>query len=463
MADTYWGASPEILTVSASPPPTTTGFTVSNATNLLPTTVDHPGQYILVKVAGVHQRAQIQSIVGNAITLTAPLSGVPDTPGEVVNSRELIAKDKLNSQAVFHAADATDLKTVNTTRAKDNLKYYIPNVGMYRFSSSSTATGDDYRVITPTAGPGRFLLDLPSNLNPIITQNSHGFVLGTPVRQNGSTWVAAQGTSMSGCQGVWIVTERTTNTFRVAQIGRVTIAATTAGALSTALVAGDLLYLSKTAGAVTTVKPIGDNSAPLGFHLPLFVVESVSGGQAVIHILGQGYPTIDEILADYYLVSGTTNTVTFSNLDIASHGERYLFSGEMFCSGAESVLFRPNGNSGSSYNTRTTTEPDIPGGSSTNVTNSLATGQVGTQFCVSTASSQPNAFEIDLRRYGSASFSGYLMEFSTWEAGGAHTIRRRSGVSQYPSTTGNITSCVFQNTGSGLTAGTRIRLLRGSK
>lgn len=160
MADSYWGASPELLTVSVSPSPTATGFTVSSAANLVAATVDHPGQFILVKVAGVHQRAQIQSIIGNAITLVSPLSGAPDTPGEVVNSRELIGKASLNNSAVFNASSVADLKTVNTTQARSGLKYQIAGIGLYQLNKGSAATADDYTVIAPTTGDGRWILQV---------------------------------------------------------------------------------------------------------------------------------------------------------------------------------------------------------------------------------------------------------------------------------------------------------------
>lgn len=151
MATEYWG-TPELLTVSASPTPTSTQFTVSSAGNLL------VKQYILVKVSGAFQRAQITAIAGNALTV-AGLTGTPDTPGEVRNGRQLIKNATLNAGAVLNAASATDLKTVNTTYAPAGLKYLLTDTArLYRFDPTSSATGNDVTVIAPTTGPGRWLL-----------------------------------------------------------------------------------------------------------------------------------------------------------------------------------------------------------------------------------------------------------------------------------------------------------------
>lgn len=159
MADTYWGQSPETLTVSASPTPTATNFTVSSATNLL------VNQYILVQVSSALQRAQITAKAGNALTVTG-LTGAPDTPGAVHSGRQLLKNDLLNVGAVFNADDVADLKTVPTTSAPAGLKYLLADSDrMYRLDPASSAAADDVTVIAPTTGPGRWLLISNANDN----------------------------------------------------------------------------------------------------------------------------------------------------------------------------------------------------------------------------------------------------------------------------------------------------------
>lgn len=154
MADEYWGQSPESLTVSASPAPTSTVFTVNDATNLL------AGQYIQVQVSSAYETKQILSKAGNAITLASALSGAPDVPGSVLNSRQLMKKSILLNGGVFGASSVSDLKTVDTTRAPDGLKYLIADIGMYRLNKASSATADDCQIIAPTTGTGRWIFQM---------------------------------------------------------------------------------------------------------------------------------------------------------------------------------------------------------------------------------------------------------------------------------------------------------------
>ena len=58
------------------------------------------------------------------------------------------------------ADDLADLKGYDTTGLPSGVKAFLPDVGIYKFDSSSTATGDDFRVIDPTTGPGRWLLQI---------------------------------------------------------------------------------------------------------------------------------------------------------------------------------------------------------------------------------------------------------------------------------------------------------------
>ena len=82
-----------------------------------------------------------------------------------------------------------------------------------------------------------------------ITQNSHGFVVKDAIYHNGSAWAKAQANSVNSL-ALGIVTEKTTNTFVVAQSGRFTIS-------SHSLTVGQWYYLSaSSAGGLVTTEPV---------------------------------------------------------------------------------------------------------------------------------------------------------------------------------------------------------------
>tara|TARA_B100001029_G_scaffold174879_1_gene175531 strand:- start:669 stop:1787 length:1119 start_codon:yes stop_codon:yes gene_type:complete len=82
-----------------------------------------------------------------------------------------------------------------------------------------------------------------------ITQNSHGFVVKDAIYHNGSAWAKAQANSVNSL-ALGIVTEKTTNTFVVAQSGRFTIS-------SHSLIVGQWYYLSaSSAGGLVTTEPV---------------------------------------------------------------------------------------------------------------------------------------------------------------------------------------------------------------
>ena len=176
------------------------------------------------------------------------------------------------------------------------------------------------------------------------SQASHGFAAKDVVRHNGTSWVKAQANTIPGATDCYLVTAApTTGTFTAIKTGRVTI---TGHGLS----AGTLYYLSAgTAGLLTTTKPVGDTSAPLGFFLPVLFVESAN----VVHVLGNAYPTFNPVLARYVNASSNADTVTFSNLDLVSYGGAIDFeigvgSATNSGSGGEFQM-RINGSSSSAY------------------------------------------------------------------------------------------------------------------
>lgn len=142
MAYSFWGQSPATTTVSASPSPTNTIFTVASATDLLPL------QYITVRVGGIDERAQILSKSGNQITLVSALSGVPDVPGLVRSGRELVKNSKLNIGWVGIAASIADLASTALTNAVNYLKAHLPGYGLYMLNPDATYPADSEMAIT---------------------------------------------------------------------------------------------------------------------------------------------------------------------------------------------------------------------------------------------------------------------------------------------------------------------------
>lgn len=145
-----------------------------------------------------------------------------------------------------------------------------------------------------------------------ITQASHGFAALDVIRHNDTTWVDAQANSIAGCTDVWIVTSApTVNTFVAVKSGRVTV--TTHG-----LTPGSTYYLSAdTAALLTTTKPVGNVTRPLGYYLPCVYVESAN----VLHILGEGLPTFNPVYAEYVATGNVDlDTIAFASVSLNNVG-----------------------------------------------------------------------------------------------------------------------------------------------
>lgn len=63
-------------------------------------------------------------------------------------------------------ADLAALKALAATDRTDNMVVFVDALGLYRFDAASAAAGDDYQVVVPTAGTGRWLLEA-ENLKPL--------------------------------------------------------------------------------------------------------------------------------------------------------------------------------------------------------------------------------------------------------------------------------------------------------
>lgn len=343
MTFTTWGqTATHSTTVSASPAPTTTSCTVASAGSF------RIGMAVYFDVSGTPTRTFLTGVSGNALTFSPALSSAPDVAGDAVSYHQPIFNDKLNESALWREATTTSLRAVDTTGMPDGTRVIVEDLGIYRLDTAGAGSDDDHKIIDPTTGPGRWFLEVfgpswvqdtnwissfptsdganyqhlatngagvisfqsPANGPQKFTQASHGFAAKDMIRHTGSAWAKAQGDTIPKCTGTWLVLSVSGDDFVAVKSGRVTLA-------GHGLSAGSLYYLSAaTAGLLTTTKPVGDTTTPLGFFLPAVYVESSS----VLHVLGQQYPTFNPVLAHYVNTGINADTVTFSNLDLVSYG-----------------------------------------------------------------------------------------------------------------------------------------------
>lgn len=345
MTFTTWGqTATHSTTVSASPTPTTTSCTVADVGSF------REGMAVYFDVSGTPTRTFLTGITGNALTFSPALSSAPDVAGDAVSYHQPIFNDKLNESALWREATTTSLRAVDTTGMPDGTRVIVEDLGIYRLDTAGAGSDDDHKIIDPTTGPGRWFLEVfgpswvqdtnwissfptsdganyqhlatngagvisfqsPANGPQKFTQASHGFAAKDMIRENGSgSWVKAQGDTIVKSTGTWMVMSVSGNDFIAVKSGRVTVA-------GHGLTAGSLYYLSAgTSGLLTTTKPVGDTTTPLGFFLPAVYVESSS----VLHVLGQQYPTINRTLAEYINTSGSNiSDIDFANLSLLSCG-----------------------------------------------------------------------------------------------------------------------------------------------
>jgi hypothetical protein len=277
------------------------------------------------------------------------------------------------------------------------------------------------------------------SIGDTFTQNSHGFLAKDVVRHNGSVWVKAQASTLAGCTDAWLVVSTTTNTFIAVKQGRYTVT-------GHGLTAGTLYYLSSgTAGLLTSTKPVGTNSLPLGFFLPVVFVESSN----VLHILGNSYPSFDPLLAKHTFVSAGSS-VTFSGLDGDTHGFYRAEIQGANPSTAQELWAGVNGDNGSGSSSRRELWTATSTSDSANNADRAVIGQ--------TVSG--GAFDVTLKlsRMGTI----WLMKSDCAAVGATNTQERidRSTISRFSAS--NITSLTFDGNSSNLYgAGTIIRLYRG--
>lgn len=265
-----------------------------------------------------------------------------------------------------------------------------------------------------------------------VTQSAHGFAVKDVIRHNGTSWTKAQGNTITNATDVWVViTVPDSNNFTALKQGRVTIA-------SHGLTAGSLYYLSSSsAGAITTTKPVGDPSTPLGFFLPVIYVESSS----VIHVLGTPYPEINPLYAEK-VFTGTATSQTFSNIDLNAIGGELNFTitGQTNTTGDQTMLSMTiNGNSGSNYESSILyTSGSTPGSSDSSSQTSirLATGNAS-------ASGQTAYANGKVYKNLSGANNGEIVVDGHFQTNTLTTKRRGSFFGIYSNSANNVTSLTF--------------------
>lgn len=79
------------------------------------------------------------------------------------SAAELITATKLNLQAAFHVQTITALQGIDTTLFADYYLCTVLNNGGYIFDPSSSEYADEFFIVTPTTGGGRWYLVLPDS------------------------------------------------------------------------------------------------------------------------------------------------------------------------------------------------------------------------------------------------------------------------------------------------------------
>ncbi|MGV3524223.1 MAG: hypothetical protein ACO1RX_08365 [Candidatus Sericytochromatia bacterium] len=145
MSYEFWGQTPNITTISATPAPGTTTFTVADATNLL------QNQWILVAVGSNFERVQITNKIGNTLTISPALSTLPTVTGEVRSGRQLIKNSMLNNGYVGNATIA-ELEVADMSTAPQGLKAFVPNLGIYRWIPGNISFADGSYIVNGING-----------------------------------------------------------------------------------------------------------------------------------------------------------------------------------------------------------------------------------------------------------------------------------------------------------------------
>lgn len=176
-----WGQTALLsTTVSASPSPTDTSFGVATVGDLR---IEH---IIWVTISGTPERTAITGIAGSTLTVSPALSSAPIAGDDVVCYADDITNDKLEASSIWASTTLADLKATDTTGMPDGTRVHLRGVGVYYLSTGSSATGDDYFVIDPTTGPGRWLFDFGGSLIQEITSSVGATCGGKYIANSGS-------------------------------------------------------------------------------------------------------------------------------------------------------------------------------------------------------------------------------------------------------------------------------------
>ena len=158
MAISILGVGPFVsTTVTNATTPTTTQFSVTSPTGFL---------VRMGLVIGGSQLTQITDITGSVFTVNPPITA-PVATDTVVNFSVPFTNSLGNSMAMWKELNAASLRTVADTGFTDDptTLVYVVDLGVFQWSSASTATDDGALVIKPTAtaGAGRWLLKIPTS------------------------------------------------------------------------------------------------------------------------------------------------------------------------------------------------------------------------------------------------------------------------------------------------------------
>lgn len=147
-----------------------------------------------------------------------------------------------------------------------------------------------------------------------VVQAGHGFSVLDAIKLVGVVWAKTKADTFSGAERVFVVKEViSANEFIATSGGRVRTS-TPHG-----FTVGSVRYLSTaTAGASQGTKPEGTVNMPLGFHRPLFLVES----STTVNVLNLPQPVIDSVIASGHNASG--NLLEFINFDINNYDNRFI-------------------------------------------------------------------------------------------------------------------------------------------
>lgn len=150
-------------TVSASPAPTRTVFTVGSVGSL------RVGHYIWVTISGTPEQTAITDISGSQLTVSPALSIAPSSTNPVVCYADDLTNAKLNLGLIWDVASTAALSATSDTGMPNGTRAQVQDGPFYRLNTGSSATVDGYTVLSTLSGTGRWLIQSSGGLFQTIT------------------------------------------------------------------------------------------------------------------------------------------------------------------------------------------------------------------------------------------------------------------------------------------------------